>query len=114
MKYFLPPQKDEKLENKAYDAIKKFAKETTGWDITDRTTGWDITDRKIYHIKYRHEGKDYEAKIGERETRQGETVIAILESTVTFLVCTPNRGVKRGMPILVGKEEIISITDFEK
>jgi len=105
MKFFLPPQKDEKLKNEAYDAIKKFAKETTGWDITDR---------KIYNIKYRHEGKDYEAKIGERETRQGETVIAILESTVTFLVCTPNRGVIRGMPMLVGKEEIISITDFEK
>ena len=98
IKFFLPPQKDDKLENEAYDAIKKFAKETTGWDITDR---------KIYHIKYHHEGKDYEAKIGERETRQGETVIAILESTVTFFVCTPNRGVKRGMPMLVGKEEII-------
>lgn len=105
MKFFLPPQKDEKLENEAYDAIKKFAKEITGWDITDR---------KIYHIKYRHEGKDYEAKIGERETHQGEIVIAILESTVTFLVCTPNRGVIRGMPILVGREEIISITDFEE
>jgi len=105
MKFFLPSQKDEKLENETYNAIKKFAKETTGWDITDR---------KIYHIKYRHEGKDYEAKIDERETRQGETVIAILESTITFLVCTTNRGVRRGMPILVGKEEIISITDFEK
>ena len=105
MKFFIPHAENKEQENSVYKATKKFAKETTGWDIKDR---------KIYHIRYRHNGKYYEAKVGEREEVGGEEVIVILESEVTFLVCTANRGVVRGMPILVGREEIISITDFEE
>jgi len=40
-------------------------------------------------------------------------LIAILESN-TFLLCTPNRGVLRGEPIMVGKREVDYITDFDK
>ncbi len=99
MKFFFPDQEDKKLVSDAYDSIKKLAR---------RTTGWDVTDRRIYCIKYHHKGRDYEAKVGERETQQGEPVVAILESTVSFLVCTRNRGVLWGMPILVGKTENIN------
>jgi hypothetical protein len=105
MKFFLPDHEDKKLVSDAYGAIKKLAK---------RTTGWDVTNRKINYIKYCHKGRYYEAKVGERETQQGELVIAILESTVAFLVCTRNRGVSWGMPMLVGKTEVTSIKDFDK
>jgi len=105
MKFFVPYVKDKKQEINFYDAIKKFAKETMGRDIKDR---------KIYHIKWRHGREDHEAKVGEIQTRQNEPVMAILESKDIFFVCTPNRGAVRGMPILVGRKEIISVTDFDE
>ncbi|MHC4084969.1 MAG: hypothetical protein ACYSWZ_09925 [Planctomycetota bacterium] len=105
MKFFIPDIEDKEDENKLYDTIKEFAK---------KTTGRDIKDRKIYYIKWRHGREDCEARVGETQMRTGEMVMAILETNVIFLVCTPNRGVKRGMPILVGKEEIVSIIDFNR
>ena len=105
MKFFIPHAEDKVQEDSVYEATKKFAKETTGWDIKDR---------KIYYIKWRHGREDCEARVGETQMRTGETVMAILESNVTFLVCTPNRGVIRGMPILVGRKEVKLIEDFEE
>lgn len=105
MKFFIPDLKDSNKEQELYEIIKKFAKETTGWDIKDR---------KIYYMKWRHGREDCEARVGETQMQQGELVMAILESTVTFLVCTPNRGVFRGMPLLVGREEVECIEDFEE
>ena len=52
------------------------------------------------------------ATVGEIEPLGGETVVAILDSN-TYLVCTPNRGVLRGMPIMVGKQEVFDVEDFE-
>jgi hypothetical protein len=103
MKFFIPGTKDDREAQNILESIKIFAK---------TTTGWDVTDRKIFSIKYRDSGKDYVAEVGQQDQTTGETVIAILESN-TFLVCTPNRGVIRAMPILVGKEEVYSIVDFE-
>jgi len=51
--------------------------------------------------------------LGKPDDRVNEEVIAILES-YTYLVCTHNRGVFRGEPVLVGKEEVTVIIDFEK
>lgn len=104
MKFFVPAAKDDKNAEKVYDSIKKFAKETTGWDVADR---------RIFSITYRHEGKEYHAEVGQADMRVGEVVVAILEST-TYLVCTPNRGVVRGGPILVGKDEVFAARDFEE
>ena len=39
-------------------------------------------------------------------------MIAILESN-SYLVCTQNRGVVRGMPILVGREQKNEVTEFQ-
>ena len=103
MKFFIPLAKDDKEAQEIYGGIIKFAKETA-WK--------EIKDRKIFSIAFNHDGKDYIARVGEKYSVTGEMVMAILESE-TFLVCTPNRGVLRGMPILVGKNEVYSIEDFE-
>jgi len=103
MKFFIPHAKDKKQEKTVYESTKKFAEDQLGWDIEDR---------KIFSIQYRHESKDYYAEVGKKEQVEGEEVIAILEST-TYLICTPNRGVARGMPILVGKDEARSVVDFK-
>ena len=109
MKFFIPHAKDKKEEDKNYEAIKKFAKETLGWNIKDR---------RIFSLRYTHDGKNYYAEVGKREQAEGEEVIAILESgysdVIIYLICTPNRGVIRGMPILVGENEAYSVVDFNE
>jgi len=82
VKFFVPSAKDKEQEQRFYDAMKKFVKDQLGWDITDR---------KIFSVRYTHDGKNYYAEVGKVEQVEGETVMAILES-VTYLICTPNRG----------------------
>ena len=67
----------------------------------------EVTERALKRLL----AKDYCVEVGKPDPRNGELVIAILES-ITYLVCTPNRGVLRGMPILIGKSELKDIADF--
>jgi hypothetical protein len=50
--------------------------------------------------------------VGEPEEVTGEPVIAILQSNC-LLICTPSRGVFRGMPILVGEDEVSYVEEFD-
>ena len=104
MKFFIPHAKDNKQAEEVLQNVKKFAKETIGWNITNR---------RIFSLSYTHEGKKYHSEVGKPDDRVGEEVMAILES-YTYFVCTPNRGVLRGEPVLVGKEEADRIIDFEE
>jgi len=104
MKFFIPDEDNSEKAEMLYQATKKFAQEGMGWPISDR---------RIRSIKFRDERRrDVVETVGEREPIEGEIVIAILEST-TYLVCTPNRGVLRGTPIMVGKCEVYASEDFE-
>ena len=108
MKFFIPHAKDKKQAEKVLQGIIKFAKENF------KGSAWrDITNRRIFSLSYTHEGKKYHSEVGKLDDRVNEEVIAILES-YTYFVCTPNRGVIRGTPVLVGKEEAKEIIDFEK
>ena len=101
-KFFIPKAKDDAQAEEVWESVKKFAEETLDWDVSDR---------RIFSITYHKHSKDYYAEVGKPDPRNGELVIAIFES-VTYLVCTPNRGVIRGMPILIGQSELMDITDF--
>jgi hypothetical protein len=103
MKFFIPGAEEEAYAEEIYEAIKKFAK---------MTLGWDVTDRRIFSIKYRHNSSEYYDEVGKKSKMNGEEVTAILESNA-FLICTPTRGELRDMPILVGKSSAISVVDFE-
>ncbi len=103
MKIFVPKVKDEKQSEEYYNGIVKYNKDIVG----------EVSGRKIYSLTYKHNNKKYTAVVGENDEIENEPIIAILESR-TFLICTPNRGVIRGTPILVGHDEIISVEDFEK
>jgi hypothetical protein len=102
MKFFVPDVENEEKAERLYQATKKFAAETC----------WPVADRRIQSIRYKHDGKPFLAMVGEVEPITGEKVIAILESN-TYLVCTSSRGVLRGQPILVGKNEVTSVIDFD-
>ena len=69
-------------------------------------------DRRIFSVSYRHNGKNYVSTVGELEP-EGEPVIAIFEThnPTLYMICTPNRGVVRGDPILAG--DAYSVTNFD-
>lgn len=102
MKFFIPKAKDDAQAEEVWESVKKFAEENLGWDVSDR---------RIFSITYHKHDQDYYVEVGKPDPRNGELVVAILDS-ITYLVCTPNRGVLRGMPILVGGSELREITDF--
>lgn len=104
MKFFIFATKTDDEAKSVYDEIVKF---------NSQQTGRKIIERKIFAIDYNHNSKVYRAECGKIEQRTGETVIAILQTDQIFFVCTPNRGVLRGEPILVGVDEVSKITDFD-
>ena len=102
MRFFVPITKDEVEAEAVWEAIRRFAEDNLGWEISER---------RIFSIAYQHHGQAYYVEVGKPDPRVKEPVLAILESN-TYLVCTPNRGVVRGIPILVGQDKVENIADF--
>lgn len=105
MKFFLPCATDDRMAEEALAAIRQF--------VTSQIGG--LTPRRIYRLKYTHKRKTWTATVGRVHER--EEVFAIVETIGTheglFAICTPTRGVVRGVPILVGKKQALEIEDFE-
>jgi hypothetical protein len=107
--FFVPASKDDEQAEQVWQATKKFA---------EQQLGWKVSDRRIYSLSGlaraaqagRRSGGG-SAVVGEIDERQDELVLVILESNA-YLVCTQNRGVARGDPILVGREEVQQVIDF--
>ena len=109
MKFFIPFAENSTQAEEVYEAMMKFAAEQTAFTISSH---------RIFSISYHHEGKDYYTEVGKIHERDGETVIAIFKSTPpvgadVYLVCSPNRSVLRGEPMLIGEREIKRVTYFE-
>ena len=103
IKFFIPVTKDAKEAEAIWEATKRFAEDMLGWEVSDR---------RIFSIAYRHERQDYYVEVGKPDPRVKEVVIAILESK-TYLVCTPNRGVVRSIPLLVNQGKVGEVIDFQ-
>jgi hypothetical protein len=109
MKFFIPYADSEQQAANVFNSTKEFA---------EQQTGFCVSDRKIFSISYRHDGKDYHAEVGQIHGRINEEIIVNLESrtgmqTVVYLVCSPNRCVLRGSPMLVGENEVKEVIYFE-
>lgn len=110
MKFFVPYAQDDEQALEAWQATRKFAEENF--------PGWVIAARYIYRLDYTHDGKRYSIRVGQPHP-YGEEALVILEAAnpfgqVLYLVCTPNRGVLRGEPILVGPGEVQFIELFDQ
>lgn len=103
MKFFIPHVTGSEQEEMVYSKIKSNAHERTGWDIHKE---------RMFILEYTFEGTKYIAEVGKIEKRQGEEVLAILSSS-TYLICSRNRGVIRGGPIIVGRSEVTRVENFE-
>jgi hypothetical protein len=93
--------------------------------------GWaPFTDYRIFRIEYVHGGESMDAQVGEPhafghpltfdydpdydDPKAGEFVVAIFEKAGgPYVVCTNNRGVVSGGPILVGLEEARRVIYFD-
>lgn len=95
--FFIPAAKDAEQAGEVWEAVWKFAGETMNGPISRR---------RIFRIEYTHNGKSLDAEVGQPDPLDGETVVAILEGP-SYLVCTYNRGVKRGMPIMAGRPHTV-------
>jgi hypothetical protein len=105
MKFFLPHSDNDAQAEEVYGQIKA--------NITKETLNDAITERRIHSIRFVHDGVSYSATVGETFDRLGEPVIALFEGSLYYL-CTANRGVLRGGPYFIGREEVRSITDFDR
>ncbi|MEQ1918983.1 MAG: hypothetical protein ABL955_07270 [Elusimicrobiota bacterium] len=103
MKFFVPNTNGEAQAKTLWDATKKFSEDQMARKYADR---------KIFRIEYRHDGEEYVAQVGKIDRREEEEVLVILEGD-PYVVCTKNRGVLRGEPIMVGKQEITRVEYFD-
>ena len=55
MRFFVPVTKDETEAEAVWEAIKKFAEDNLGWEISER---------RIFSIAYQHHGQDYYVEVG--------------------------------------------------
>jgi hypothetical protein len=100
--FFIPGIEDAKLAEESWQAIRSFV----GQHI------FSATDRRIFQIRYTHDGHTIVARVGEIHDEISEMVIAILETTECYSICTPTRGVLRGIPVLVGKPDTLTVENF--
>jgi len=107
MKFFISHTIDEKQAEDVYQGIKMFLKDQ----------GWHTTDCRIFSLRYTHYNKKYHSQVDQLDDRVNQEIVAILEAffgeSFMYLVCTGNYGVYRGSPVMVGKEEVKEILDFE-
>jgi len=77
----------------------------------------DIPERKIYSIEYNHNSYSMRAEVGKSVDKYYQEsvplVIAILRRGNIYCICTPNRGVTGGEPILVGESYVTKIEYFD-
>ena len=100
--FFVPFAEDPEQAEEVYASVKAFMLKVA----------FKPSERRVYSVAYRHNGRDYVSTVGEREP-EGETVIAILEAfnpMPLYMICTPNRGVVTGDPILAG--DVSRVIDF--
>lgn len=102
--YFVPHADSPEQAERVRAAVVQFARDN-GYSPNE--------ERRILSLAYTHDGTDYVAEVDQVEPRTGEQVIMILDAGSVYLVCTPNRGVARGTPILVGRTEVRTGVDFD-
>ena len=119
--FFIPYVDGPKQAERVWQATKSFMEDRHGWPR--------VTEHRIFRLVYEQDGEREIAQIGEPhryghprtrdcppdfdDPKAGESVVAILENKGgPYLVCTHNRGVVRGEPILVGISESSAVIYF--
>lgn len=106
VKFFVPVAISKADEEQVYSSIRSFV---------EKQTGALLSSRRIFNLTHREGQKLIRAEVGMKYPTNGEQVAAILyeENWRLFYICTTNRGLGKGIPILCGEDEVISCEDFE-
>ena len=103
MKFFIPLAEDDAQAERIISA-------------TSEATGHLIPSPRIYSIEYEHHGKKMIATVGENPDSyycEVGPIICILGDDRLLAICTPDRGVTKGIPIFVGRHAVRSVKYFE-
>ncbi|WP_128545181.1 hypothetical protein [Larkinella soli] len=103
MKFFVPGTKDEKEAENVYSILRK--------NMVKK--GYQPNDSRIYEIEFDDNGMRLTETVGKPSSSAGESVVAIFNSGDLYLICTTNRGVLRGLPMLAGEWAIVRVETFE-
>lgn len=103
MKFFIPTIEPENAEDFLENSVIRFI-ETQGFKI--------IRDKRIYSITFKHNGKLFTDTVGKISLSNNESIFVILETEQMYLVCTTNRGILRGEPMITGKLDV-DVSYFE-
>jgi hypothetical protein len=109
MTFFIPDKSPEEAE-RLYEATRKFA--AGSW----AAHGEAIDDARIQSITFRDRGGTVRAEVGQLDPCEGKVVMAILRTSAEvkrYLICTANRGVFRGDPIVVEDHEVSRVEPFD-
>ena len=107
MKLPVPGSTDEQDALMAWNALATYVKDTFGWEVSTR---------KVLRLVYGHQGKENTLEVGAPHPANGQVVVVILETreaSMPYVVLTQTRGVERGVPFLIWKDEVTSVTEFE-
>ena len=105
MKFFLPHASSPEEAESVLSGICEFV-------------GAAVPAKRIHMLRFTHNGKEYSVEVGKPapgyyfHQAEGEEVIAIIPGE-PYKICTPNRGVLRGEPIMVGQHAVISAWHFD-
>ena len=103
MKFYIPLSTDDEEAESVYGSICKFHKAT-------------VQSKRIYKLYwYNKYAREYvTTEVGNQAPKEygGELVIAIIEWSNCYLICTPNRGVARGEAIMVGMGNDTNVVQY--
>ena len=102
--FFVPHAESAEQAEKVWKATKKFL---------EQDGGYRVTERRLYAVNYSHNGRKYRDVVGGLSQLAGEEVLVILEDSNVFLICTKNRGVLRGGPVMAGRHWDAQETEFD-
>lgn len=81
-------------------------------DIVKDQLKVQITPRKIFSINYIKDKKEVSAEVGKLEHHGRYVILAIFEAN-PFVIFTQTTSGDRGITLLVGKETVTAITEFD-
>lgn len=104
MKFFVPGYENAGAAENLLDACARF-------------TNSEIPTSRIYSVSFAHNGKAYEAIVGQpidSYFQAGGPVFCILKRHNAYVICLHSRGVRSGEPILVGTASVSKTTHFDE
>ena len=101
MDFFLPSVVDPDAAEEFIGAVESF---------TEDATGWEIEPGRASSVEYWENGDLARATVG--SPLDGEIVQCILNTDRLLLICTENRGIGWGAPIVVDKMAVATVRWF--